>query len=61
MSRGGQRPPLDIEWKHVTIQGPSPDMSPVATFCTFYLRVLAAEPSNPSIPARPFGPIQISS
>ena len=44
---GGNAKRPDIEGKHVTIQGPSPDPSPVTNSCTFRLRDLAAEPSNP--------------
>jgi hypothetical protein len=59
MSRGGQRPfpketrsALDIEWKHVTIQGPSPDMSPVATFAP---STCAASPPSLLIRRSPHG------
>ena len=41
------RSALDIEGKHVTIQGPSPDLSLATTLGTFRLRDLAVEPSNP--------------
>jgi hypothetical protein len=54
--KGGQRPfpeetrsALDIEGKHVTIQGPSPDLTPVWAF---------APPSGPSSPGRRSGCIR---
>jgi hypothetical protein len=38
---------LDIEGKHVTIQGPSPDLSPATTLAPLCLRDFAAKPSDP--------------
>jgi hypothetical protein len=41
-----KRQALDIEGKRVTIQGPYPELS-LLQLCTFRLRGLGAEPSDP--------------